>query len=101
MTPLKTHYLNHQSLKEEFYFTGMVEVSAVGQSGGITILWNTEEVTLDPIATIQQEIHCKIQVNPLHFTWLLSIIYASTVAHNKEIIWNNIRCLYDNYKGPG
>nr|XP_009608634.1 uncharacterized protein LOC104102589 isoform X2 [Nicotiana tomentosiformis]XP_016484051.1 PREDICTED: uncharacterized protein LOC107804638 isoform X2 [Nicotiana tabacum] len=42
---LETHRVEHQTLKEDFHFTGMAEVAAVGQSGGIAILW-----------------HCKIQV---------------------------------------
>lgn len=50
---LETHYADHQHMKEEFSFTGMAEVAVIGQSGGIVILWNCNELTVGPVATTQ------------------------------------------------
>nr|XP_009775748.1 PREDICTED: uncharacterized protein LOC104225604 [Nicotiana sylvestris] len=58
---LKTHCRDHQHLKEEFNFNGLLEEPAIGQLGGIAILWATDALTVDYVASTRQEIHCHIQ----------------------------------------
>ncbi|XP_019223733.1 PREDICTED: uncharacterized protein LOC109205474 isoform X1 [Nicotiana attenuata] len=59
---LETHCQNHQTVKEDFNFTSLIEVAANVQSGGIAILWLSDVLHVEPVATTSQEIHCHIQV---------------------------------------
>lgn len=70
-------------MKEGFNFTGMAEVAAIGQSGGIVILWHSDVLIVEPVATTQQEIYCYIQVHPSPFKWLFIAIYSSNNLSNK------------------
>lgn len=83
---LETHHAKHQNLKEDFNFTGIANVPAIGQSEGIAIVWHCDALTVEPLATAQQEIHCTIQVHPLPYKWLFTSIYASTDSLNKQLL---------------
>lgn len=48
----------------------------------------------------QQEIHYMIQVIFQAHKWILSVIYASPHSYNRTTLWKNVRCIFDNYKGP-
>lgn len=100
MVLLETHCQSHQTLKEDFNFNGLIEVAAIGQAGGIAILWLSNVLNMELVATTAQEIHCHIQVHPFPFKFLFSVIYASTNMAIRQYLWENIMCLYDNYKGP-
>ncbi|KAH0639777.1 hypothetical protein KY285_036363 [Solanum tuberosum] len=54
---LETKMQNHQPLLEDFPFNRMIEVPAVGNSGGIVVLWDENILELDEIATTSQEVH--------------------------------------------
>lgn len=41
-----------------------------------------------------------IQVKPNHQPWLFSTVYASMLVVNCNLLWNHIRTIYDNYRGP-
>lgn len=75
---LETHCQSHQVLKEDFNFTDMIEVAAIGQSRGIFIFWLFDVLNVKPVATTTQEIHCHIQVHPFPFKLLFTAIYASS-----------------------
>lgn len=95
-----THITDHHHIRDDFQFTHMAEVSVVGHARGITIFWSQDTLIVDTIAMTQQEVHCMIQVIPQQYKWMFSAIYASPHAHNRTILWENIRCIYDHYKGP-
>lgn len=100
MVLLETHCQSHQTLKEDFNFNGLIEVAAIGQAGEIAILWLSNILNVAPVVTTAQEIHCHIQVHPFPFKFLFSVIYASTNMAIRQYLWENIMCVYDNYKGP-
>ncbi|XP_075077023.1 uncharacterized protein LOC142163784 [Nicotiana tabacum] len=97
---LETHYYSHQILKDDFNFTGMIEVATIGQSGEIVILWLSDVLNREPVATTTQEIHYHVQVHPFPFKFLFSVVYASSNLANRLSFWKNLMCVYDNYTSP-
>ncbi|XP_019263677.1 PREDICTED: uncharacterized protein LOC109241389 [Nicotiana attenuata] len=96
---LETRMTNHLSILEDFNFTEMIEVPAEGQAGGLVILWNHARVIVNNFTRRNQEIHAMIEVKPNHKNWLFRTIYASTDKHNRDILWQNIKNIYNSYKG--
>ncbi|KAH0685469.1 hypothetical protein KY290_016739 [Solanum tuberosum] len=58
---LETKMVNHQVLLDDFHFNKMIEVPAVGNLGGLVVLWGDNVLELDEIATTEQEIHAMIK----------------------------------------
>ncbi|KAK4728133.1 hypothetical protein R3W88_021121 [Solanum pinnatisectum] len=79
--------VNHQVLLDDFHFNKMIEVRAVGNSGGLVVLWDDNMLELDEIATTEQEIH------------LFSCIYASTYRNKRKILWQNLQTIKINFGG--
>lgn len=57
----------------------MIEITAIGNSGRIVILWDDTLLDLEEITTTNQEIDAMIKVCFNHTTWLFSCIYASNL----------------------
>lgn len=68
-------------------------------SGGIIVLWLSDLLTIDEVSMTHQEIHCMVQVLSLPTKWLITAIYASTVYTDRCLLWKNLKCIYDTYKG--
>lgn len=75
---LETKMADHTSLYDEFHFSEMLQVPAIGHARGIAILWFDNLVTINQISNSHQEIHVMLQVTPNHTPFLISIVYAST-----------------------
>ncbi|KAM3379360.1 hypothetical protein P3S68_011774 [Capsicum galapagoense] len=58
---LETKMQDYQALLDEFPFTRMIDVPAIGNSGGLAILWDDALLELDQICTTDQEIHVMIK----------------------------------------
>lgn len=89
----------HQTLLESFPFNKMIEVPAIGNSGGIVVLWDDNFLELDEITTTSQEVHAMIKVHSFTSIWLFSCIYASSSRCNKKILWKYLRNIKTSYKG--
>lgn len=56
VTLLETKMESHTSILEDFDFTEMIEVPAIGQAGGLVILWNHNMVTVNNFTRSGREI---------------------------------------------
>ena len=72
---------------------GAVMADTIGFAGGIWLLWSTNLVQVDVLATTEQEIHAIIRVRAQAFHWLLNAIYASPRFEERCILWNNLKML--------
>lgn len=66
--------------------------NVVGFHGGIKILWNDRDTTLDILSVTDQAIHVFVQVcssNP-NSHWILSAIYASPVQQTNFNLWDDL-----------
>lgn len=57
---LETKMASHTSILEDFDFSEMIEMPAIGQAGGLVILWNHNMVTVNNFTRSGQEIHAMI-----------------------------------------
>lgn len=56
-------------------FSSFIKVDALGFSGGIWVLWNPNNIIVEPIGTAFHKIHFKVQDNNNIF--ILTALYAS------------------------
>ncbi|KAF3623119.1 putative F-box/FBD/LRR-repeat protein-like [Capsicum annuum] len=68
---LETKMQDHLPLLNDYPFNRIIEVPAVGNAGGLAVLWDDSLLELDDIATTDQEIHTLVKigmdVNPACF----------------------------------
>ena len=74
-------------------FDGATMANTIGFAGGIWLLWRSDLVQVDVLATIEQEIHGLIWIRSQTFNWLLSSIYASPRFVERCILWDNLKML--------
>ncbi|XP_070007321.1 uncharacterized protein LOC142165479 [Nicotiana tabacum] len=91
---------NHALLRVDFNFSDLIEIPEVGRASGMVIMWIDTMVAVDRVRKTDQELHALVQVLPNHNSWLVSAIYASNYVTNRLTLWENLRSMFDNYKGP-
>lgn len=67
----------------------------------MVMMWNEAEVTVDQVATTDQEIHTMVKVKDSPHQWLLTFIYASCLIEEKNILWNNLKTVATSLKDLG
>ncbi|KAK4729525.1 hypothetical protein R3W88_022513 [Solanum pinnatisectum] len=67
---------DHDNLLQALDFTDVIQILAIGYSGGIALLWKSSEVTIEPFMLTEQEIHATIEVSMTSPKWTISIVYA-------------------------
>jgi hypothetical protein len=71
-------------------FNRVCRSEAVGFRGGIWLLWNSGEVSLDVLMVTDQAIHASVQVSPSKPHWLLSAVYASPHLDTRLNFWDQL-----------
>ncbi|KAF3664112.1 hypothetical protein FXO37_11637 [Capsicum annuum] len=61
MALLETKMQDQLVLLNDFLFNRVIEVPAVGNAGGLSVLWDDSVLELDEVATTDQEIHAIIK----------------------------------------
>ena len=62
---------------ETLPFDGAVVTDTIGFAGGIWLLWHSDLVEVEALATTEQEVHAIVRLRSQTFNWLISAIYAS------------------------
>ena len=78
---------------ESLLFDGAVVADTIGFTGGIWLLWHSDLVQVDVMASTEQEIHALIQVRSQNFNWIISAIYVSPRFVERCLLWDNLKCL--------
>ena len=79
---------------ETLPFDGAMVTDTIGFAGGIWILWRSDLVQVEALATTKQEIHAIVQVRCQTFNWLISAIYAASPRFEERcILWENLKML--------
>ncbi|XP_059302758.1 uncharacterized protein LOC132054801 [Lycium ferocissimum] len=60
----ETKMANHYPLMHAVGFTDMFDIAAEGYSDGVVFMWKSDELSMDPVAVTDQEIHVNVQVSP-------------------------------------
>lgn len=58
-------------------FDGAIHANNIGYSGGLWILWDSTQVEVSELSTMEQEIHAIVKDLSSNASWLMSAIYAS------------------------
>lgn len=66
-------------------FDGVAVVDIIGFVGGIWMLWRSDLVQVDVLATMEQEIHALIWVRSQIFNWIISAIYMLVLGLLKDV----------------
>nr|XP_023878431.1 uncharacterized protein LOC111990897 [Quercus suber] len=85
---------------ETLPFDGVVMADTIGFAGGIWVLWHSDLVQVDVLASTEQEIHALIRVRSLNFIWILSAIYASPRFAKRCLLWDNLKMLASLHNLP-
>lgn len=85
---------------ERLPFDGVVVADMIGFARGIWLLWRSDLVQVDVLASTVQEIHTLIRVRSQTFSWLLSAIYASLRFLERCILWDNLKMLASLHNLP-
>ncbi|KAK4708585.1 hypothetical protein R3W88_029510 [Solanum pinnatisectum] len=91
---------DHESILRALDFTDVIQVPAVGYSGGITLFWRNTEITIEKDVLTEQEIHSTIEVSSNAPKFSLSIIYAKNKYSYRKMLWNSLRNVVSTKNGP-
>ena len=78
---------------ESLPFDGVAVADMIGFAGGIWLLWHSDLVQVDVLASTKQEIHALIWVRSQNFSWIISRIYASPRLVKRCLLWDNLTIL--------
>ena len=83
-------------------FDSVCRSDANGFSGGIWILWNSDETTLDILSVTDQAIHAFFQVcdSNLDFVWLFSTIYINPNLSTHLHLWEDLASFASSHSVP-
>ncbi|KAL4638398.1 hypothetical protein ACB092_03G143700 [Castanea dentata] len=85
---------------ESLPFDGAVVTDTIGFAGGIWLLWRSDLVQVEALASTEQEIHAIVRVRSQNFNWLINAIYASPRFEERCILWENLKMLADIHDLP-
>ncbi|XP_030930474.1 uncharacterized protein LOC115956154 [Quercus lobata] len=71
-------------------FNGVFHTETIGQKGGLWLLWYSDRVEVELLASSKQEIHATVKVRTSNYKWLFSAVYASLRSAERHILWNNL-----------
>ncbi|KAL7170173.1 hypothetical protein ACSBR2_035097 [Camellia fascicularis] len=80
-------------------FTTSTHVDPIGWSEGIWIFWKPSVVNVRVIEASSQQIIATISRQDYQ-DWLLSAIYASPIARQRDELWDHLEALAQNIKKP-
>ena len=66
-----------KKIADKLPFNGVIFTNTIGLSGGIWLLWDSSQVAMLELSSIEQEIHVVVTPNDQDGSWLLSAVYAS------------------------
>ena len=74
-------------------------ISAIGNAGGIALLWSNPG-NIQVLVHNKNFLHCCIDQNVVGKLWYLTFIQGPPYPHEKNLFWNSITKLGKNQKGP-
>ena len=81
-------------------FNSVCQSKAVDFRGGIWLLWNSGEVSLDVLMVTDQAIHASVQMSPSKPHWLLSAVYASPNLDIRLKFWDQLVNFASTHNAP-
>ena len=89
-----------REITDRLAFDGAIHTDTIGFIGGLWMLWHSDRVEVNSLATTEQEIHAVIKVISSNFDWLFTAMYASPRSAERQILWNNLNKAADLHSMP-
>ena len=89
-----------REITDRLPFDGAIITETIGRTGGLWLLWNSDMVEIDQLATIEQEIHVEVKVLSSNLSWFFTAIYASPRREERSILWNNLSRVPEMHNKP-
>lgn len=90
--------LRAQGILSSLGFENYIKIDAMGFSSGIWLLWHPHIVTIEPLTSSFQELHCKVKVNNSFF--ILSAIYARPNFNIRKNLWKSLSFAFKDFSLP-
>lgn len=68
---------------------GAIVANSFGRSGGLWLLWDSDQVDLSELSSTEQEIQALVS-STANAPWLLFAIYASPRLVERKMLWENL-----------
>ncbi|XP_050248720.1 uncharacterized protein LOC126695973 [Quercus robur] len=81
-------------------FDGVFHAETIGRKGGLWLLWYSDRVEVELLASSEQEIHATVKVRTSNSKWLFSAVYASPRSVERHILWNNLSNVAELHNMP-
>lgn len=91
---------NADKVVRKLGFTNWIMVEATGYAGGIWVLWNAKEFTIDYISSTTQLIHCTVTDNSTSQKVTLTFVYGDTTVAKRRDLWDTLTLLAASVTGP-
>ena len=75
-----------REITDRLAFDGAIHTDTIGFIGGLWMLWHSDRVEVNSLATTEQEIHAVIKVISSNFDWLFTAMYASPRSAERQIL---------------
>ena len=86
-------------ISDRINLDGAIFANSIGLSGGLWVLWDSDQVEITELASTEQEVHV-IVMPAAKPPWLLSTIYASPRYAEKRLLWENLECVANLHSMP-
>ena len=81
-------------------FDDVFHTETIGRKGGLWLLWYSDRVEVELLASSKQEIHATVKVRTSNSKWLFSAVYASPRSEERHILWNNLSNVAELHNMP-
>ena len=90
ITETKVSGSKAKEITDRLRFDGAIHANNIGYSGGLWILWDSTQVEVSKLSTMEQEIHAIVKDLSSNASWLMSDIYARPKYAERRLLWDNL-----------
>ena len=71
---------------------GAIFVNNIGLTSGLWVLWDSTQVDVYELSTMEQEAHVLVNINSSNSqgSWILSAVYVSPRLAKRHLLWDNL-----------
>lgn len=81
-------------------FDGVICANTLGLSGGLWVIWDSAQVEVSELSTMEQEIHTVVTPRHSNTQWLLSAVYAGPRYAERRLLWENLESVASLHSLP-
>ncbi|XP_075654120.1 uncharacterized protein LOC142624437 [Castanea sativa] len=88
-----------KGIVDRIHMDGAIIANSIGLSGGMWLLWDSNQVEVVELSLTEQEIHVSVSSTSKPH-WLLSAVYGSPKFAERCLIWENLNAVADAHSMP-